>query len=245
MHPRLDRLADAAADLLLGSRCAGCTTPGRLLCRDCAAVLHDDPRPAWPTPTPPGLVPPWTSAAYAGVPRALVIGHKEHAMHGLRRPLARMLATAVTGAVHAAGVPHRDLVLVPVPSRRATVRARGHDPTWTITRVAAGLLRQAAYDVVALRMLALRTRVADQAGLDAASRAANLAGSMCCPTAALRRLAHLRREALIVVCDDVLTTGATAREAQRALEASGASVLAVATVAATVRRRAAGFRGDQ
>jgi predicted amidophosphoribosyltransferase len=76
----------------------------------------------------------------------------------------------------------------------------------------------------------------DQAGLGAEERAANLAGSMCCRTAVLRRLAARHGRASIVVCDDVLTTGSTAREAQRALEAVGLHVAGVATIAATRRR---------
>ena len=82
----------------------------------------------------------------------------------------------------------------------------------------------------------------DQAGLTAPERAANLTGSMWCPTARLRRWAGFR--ARVVVCDDVLTTGATAREAQRALTASGLVVEGIATVAATRRRWPAGARHE-
>jgi predicted amidophosphoribosyltransferase len=78
----------------------------------------------------------------------------------------------------------------------------------------------------------------DQSGLDARARAANLAGSIHCPSPALRRLARRHPAARVVVCDDVLTTGATAREAQRALEGVGLRVVAIATVAATTRRLA-------
>jgi predicted amidophosphoribosyltransferase len=85
-----------------------------------------------------------------------------------------------------------------------------------------------------VRLLRHRGGVVDQAGLGAEARAANLAGSMACPSARLRRVAGLWLR--VVVCDDVLTTGSTAREAQRALEAVGLPPVAVAAVAATRRR---------
>jgi predicted amidophosphoribosyltransferase len=128
------------------------------------------------------------------------------------------------------------LVLVPVPSRASTVRQRGHDPTTSLTRVAAGRLRASDLDVVCLPLLRTRPGLADQAGLDAAARAANLAGALRCHSPALRRLTRARRAVHVVVCDDVLTTGATAAEAQRALRAVGLAPLAVAAVAATRRR---------
>ncbi|MBV9831208.1 MAG: hypothetical protein JOZ82_06390, partial [Marmoricola sp.] len=51
-----------------------------------------------------------------------------------------------------------------------------------------------------------------------------------------RRLASRAVPVALVVCDDVLTTGATAREAQRALEDTGLPVRSIVTVAATRRR---------
>jgi predicted amidophosphoribosyltransferase len=218
-------LIDAALDLLLGGRCVGCERPGRALCAACSAGLPVAGRPAWPTPTPPGLAPPWAAAEYAGTVRALVLAHKERAVLSLGGPLARLLATAVA----AAGVPG-PLVLVPVPSRPSTVRARGHDPTGAMTARAARLV-----GAPAVPLLRTRPGLVDQAGLSAAQRAVNLAGSLHCPSGGLRRLARRHPRARVVVCDDVVTTGATAREAQRALESVGLRVAAVAAVAVTRR----------
>jgi predicted amidophosphoribosyltransferase len=224
-------LFDAMVDLLLGGRCVGCTAPGRVLCRGCERALPREARPSWPTPPPAGLVTPWAATAYDGVVKAMVVGHKEHRLLALRDPLAGLLADAVAASATAGPV-----VLVPVPSRPASVRARGHDPTHAMAARAAVLLRAGGHDVVVARMLRPRTGVVDQAGLGATDRTANLAGSMCCPAEALRRLAVRRPRARLVVCDDVITTGSTAREAQRALEAVGLHVSAVAAVAATRKR---------
>jgi len=219
---------DVFLDLVLGGRCVGCGRPGRALCRACEDGLPEGPHPAWPTPPPAGLAMPWAAAPYAGTVREMVVAHKERRVFALRRPLARLLAGAVRPL--ASG----PVILVPVPSRPGTSRARGHDPTYALTRAAGRLLRIEGYAVAAARLLASRGGVADQAGLDAAARASNLAGSMCCPSDGVRRLSGRRLR--VVVCDDVLTTGATAREAQRALEAAGLEVAGIAAVAATQRR---------
>lgn len=227
-------LVDGFVDLVLGSRCVGCDRPGRALCPTCRTACVDraaGATPHWPTPCPPGLVPPYAVGEYADVLRALVLAHKERRVLALARPLGELLAGAVTAAA-----PRGPLVLVPVPSRATTVRQRGHDPTLTMTRVAAGLLGPPAR---AARLLRLRPGVVDQAGLDAAGRAANLAGSMTVPADVVRHLARRCPRAHVVVCDDVLTTGATLREAQRALEAAGVPVHAAAVVAATRRRHRA------
>ncbi|MDN5894937.1 MAG: LpqB family beta-propeller domain-containing protein, partial [Nocardioides sp.] len=225
-------------DLITGSACPGCGAPGHLVCPWCLTGLCDRADEALPTPCPPGLTRSWSAGEYDGLLRTLILGHKERHQFGLRRPLGGLLAGAVAGLVATRDAGRAPLLLVPVPSQRATVRGRGHDPTLTMVRAAAANLRREGYDARVARLLRV-ARVLDQSGLHADERAANLAGSMHCPSRLVRRTAQARHGvvgAWFVVCDDVLTTGATAREAQRALESSGLGVLGVATVAATRRR---------
>jgi predicted amidophosphoribosyltransferase len=217
-------LRDAALDLLLGGCCVACRAPGRSLCRRCRRLLPRSARPASPSPAPEGLAATWAAGEYAGVLRDVLLAHKERQVAGLAGPLGAALARVV---VAAAAPP---LLLVPVPSRPGAARARGCDPLLEVVRRAA---RQVPGAQV-LPLLASRGGVQDQAGLSAAERHANLSGSMWCPSRSLRRWAG--RRGRVVICDDVITTGATAAEAGRALEAAGVGVWAVAAVAATPRR---------
>ena len=236
----------ALVDLAIPSACAGCTTPGRWLCARCAMALRGSARQVRPTPAPPGLPPVFAVADYAGAARRLIVAHKEHHRLELAAPLGAALGAAVRGLLRPAGQrsppaatatgPASVPILVPVPSRRATVRQRGHDPLLRMATVAATVAaagvgaRVEPLPVVAL--LRHRRRVADQAGLGAAERAANLAGAL---EVHPRRLAGVRGRTVVVV-DDVLTTGATLAEATRALTAAGAHVVGAAVVAATTRR---------
>ncbi|HEX2174384.1 MAG TPA: ComF family protein [Nocardioidaceae bacterium] len=226
-------LADAFLDLFVGGRCAGCAAPGRALCTSCADELRAPPRRRWPDPVPSGLPPPWCVAEYAGAVRETLLAHKEHGRYGLARALGRALGEAALAA--AGPVRASSCWLVPVPSRPAVVRQRGHDPVLRMARVAAAHARSRGVPLRTVPCLHAARVVQDQADLDAAQRHANLSG-------ALRILPRYAGEAdgrLVVLADDILTTGSTAAEACRALRAGGARVRGVATVAATVRRRPA------
>lgn len=196
-------------------------------------LLPAVPRVRWPQPTPPGLVTPWSVADYDGAVRAMVVGHKDRGQFTFRRVLSGLLVASVRAAVAPYDEP---VVLVPVPSRPGSSRRRGYDPMGTLVRLAVARLRAESYDATAAPLLVSSRRVVDQAGLSASERASNLAGSMSCPSPGLGRLARRRARARVVICDDVLTTGATAAEAQRALGAVGLSPVAIATIAATRRR---------
>jgi len=227
---------DAGRDLLLGTTCAGCGAPGRLLCGCCWVALPRHGRPAWPTPTPPGLATPFAAGPYDGLLKALVNRHKEHAAFALAGPLGRVLCDVAEDLLRSLGSGHPTgpVSLVPVPSRPSVVRRRGHDPMLRVTREAAARLRRHGADAAVGRLLVSTGRVRDQASLGAGERAANLRGAMRC------RRGPGPQPGVLLVVDDVITTGSTAREAQRALEAAGLPVAGVVAVAATQRQVSGG-----
>lgn len=244
-------------DLVLPATCAGCGTEPGALCAACRPLLAGRAWPAWPDPAPDGLPTPWAVAPYAGAVRDIVIAHKEEGRHALAQPLGAALAASIRAALSLAPVSASGrsasapasvrLVLVPMPSRAAALRARGHDPTLAMTRQAARTLRREgnhgahgghACRVVVLPLLRLAASVTDQAGLDARARAVNLEDAVRLPPRYERLLAQVRAEESsdVLLVDDIITTGASLTSAAATLRRAGTPVLGAAVVAATPRR---------
>ncbi|MFE9407718.1 ComF family protein [Streptomyces sp. NPDC006704] len=213
--------------LVLPASCGGCGRQRTALCGRCRAALLDGPvRRVRPAPEPAGLPEVYAAARYEDAVRAVLLGHKERGALGLAGVLGRALA----GAVRAAAGPcaRGQLVLVPVPSSRRAVRARGHDATRRMALAAAGELRRTGTDARVAPVLRQGRAVADQAGLSAPQRLANLTGALRVAGGGARLL----EGAGVVLVDDLMTTGASLVEAARAVAAG------------QVREPGMGYRGE-
>jgi predicted amidophosphoribosyltransferase len=97
--------------------------------------------------------------------------------------------------------------LVPIPSSKLSQRRRGRS---FIVDLVEGISHKTGIEMI--DCLELSRRVKDQSGLHRQERATNLAG-------AFRLSSQVRGELILV--DDVVTTGATLREAFRAVNSQG------------------------
>jgi predicted amidophosphoribosyltransferase len=205
-------------DLILPLECGGCGAPSTKWCDTCAAALRvhtDEPHLASPRIDP--GVPVFALGRYAGPRRQAIVALKEHGRRDLVGPLARALALGIHQLV-SWGILDVPFTIVPAPTRASAARRRGGDP---VTRIAAQATQNHP-DIVVVQALRTRAMVRDSVGLTSADRERNLTGRI-----------KLRRpvDGDILLVDDIVTTGATAREAVRTLAEAGAKVTAVLTLA--------------
>lgn len=206
-------------DLVLPRECGGCGAPSVRWCPCCAAVLAvgpDDPHVLTPRVDP--GVPVFALGRYAGVRRQAILAIKERGRRDLTAPLARALALGIDRLV-GWGVVGLPLTVVPAPTRRWAARRRGGDP---VARIAAAAT-VAHPDIGVSRALRTVGQARDSVGLDSGARERNIAGRV--------RVAAAPGPGEVLLVDDVVTTGATAREAVRTLAGAGVPVVAVLALA--------------
>lgn len=254
MRPRPRRWSDAVdalvdtlrvgVDLVLPRTCPGCHAP-EPWCAICASTVGGRPRAvimpeaALDRMSDRGLRLPTVHALarYTGPIRAAVIAAKERG----RRDLPPLLGAALgagLAALQDAGALPRDLWLVPAPTRRAAARARGGDPVTAMARAAAATLAAYRRSAGVAPCLFLARRARDSVGLDAAGRAANIAGAI-----RFDARAAPPPGASAVLLDDVLTTGATVDGSCGALAANGVALSGVLVLAAVPPLRPAMLPG--
>lgn len=249
----------ALLDLVVPIECAACRRPGRRWCTRCdlalcrlAAAARVDVPAAWATgEATRGALSAWAWGRYATPLDAAITAWKDEGRRDLTAVLSPLLAASIRRAVvdravvdtagvdaagaegFGAGSPVRPFLLVPVPSSPGSVRRRGDAPVEGLAAAALHQLRPA--NGAGLRVVPALTHVrpvVDQSRLGTRARRENLSGAM--GVRSRWRSCIEGRECIVV--DDVVTTGATLTEADRALRAAGASEVRAAVIAVTPRR---------
>jgi predicted amidophosphoribosyltransferase len=240
---RLISLAAAAADLVLPGACAGCGAERVALtygtCAGCVTVLEAlTPYPTAPMPRPAGMPPCEAVGPYAGELRGLLLAYKEKGRYRLARPLGVLLAGAVAqAAVRGGGGVGVPLLVLPVPSTVRAARQRHGDHLARLAAHTVRALRAAGWQARASSALAASPRP-DSVSLDAAGRAAAAVNSLRIRPARMRDLRRrVTAGGMLVVLDDIVTTGATLAAVTARLNEADVQVTGAAVLAATQLRR--------
>ncbi len=221
--PRL--IAQKLLDLLFPPRCPACKRSGQILCPTCLATIQPIPAPfctrcsaplspqgqcpqcSYHRPAMSGLR---VASVYQGALRSSIHALKYQGNRRLAAPLGALLAQAYTSYGMQADL------LVPVPLHTDREKERGYNQAQLLA------LECAQHLTLPLNtQLVARTRpTLVQAHLTASERQQNVSGAFACPAGdATQRL--LARK-VIVIIDDVCTTGATLEACAAPLFAAGA-----------------------
>ncbi|QRZ61021.1 ComF family protein [Rothia sp. ZJ932] len=171
-----------------------------------------------------------------------ILAFKNEGRYDQRTLLATGLARAIQAIVDSYG--KQQAMLVPVPSSARNTRRRGFSPALELASAARRQLALEGIETVCADVLEVsRTRSGSsgQKELGVHQRYARLHGAMRkrWNPGELLGFETTLEGAECIICDDVVTTGASMLETARVLEDEGARVLGFASVAAVARRKSA------
>ena len=174
---------------------------------------------------PPPFVRAVSFGPYEGRMKAAIHALKYDRLHPAAYGLGRMLAEAI--AQLAAEAPG-EMLVVPVPLHKSKYTQRGFNQARSLATEALGFLKKShpQWQLKLASSTLMRLRATEsQAGLTPHMRRANVRGAFSVSDPAAVTLKH------VLIVDDILTTGATARSAAQALLKAGAASVWVATLA--------------
>ncbi|HEV2485678.1 MAG TPA: ComF family protein [Terracidiphilus sp.] len=160
-------------------------------------------------------------------------GRMKEAIHALKydrlHPAARALGGLLAEAIaQLAGEAPTEMLVVPVPLHRSKSAQRGFNQARALATHALGFLKKShpQWRLTLASSTLMRLRATDsQAGLTPRMRRINVRGAFSVSDQSAVKSKH------VLVIDDILTTGATARAAAKALVEAGAESVWVATLA--------------
>ena len=173
--------------------------------------------------------------------KAAIHALKYDKLHPAAHGLGRMLAQAIA---QLAGEAPPEMLVIPVPLHRSKHAQRGFNQARSLAVHALGFLGKShpEWRLTLASSTLMRLRATDsQAGLTPRQRRINVRGAFTVSDPGAVMLKH------VLVIDDILTTGATARAASLALTRAGAASVWVATLARAGRiygRRGSSARLD-
>jgi ComF family protein len=157
--------------------------------------------------------------------KAAIHALKYDRLHAASRRLGRMLAEAIAQLANDAP---NEMLVIPVPLHRSKFADRGFNQARSLAAAALVVLRKThpEWRLTLASATLMRLRATEsQAGLNPRQRRMNVRGAFTVSDPAAVTMKH------ILLIDDILTTGATARAAADALNRAGAASVWVATLA--------------
>ena len=204
--------------LLFPTRCFGCRELGYSICSQCRKLWN------------PHLyksrildLAVYSAIPYSPVAKNILLSAKEQNI----KSADQLVKIALSASLQELFQKHASCALVPIPSRRSSNRRRGRD---FINELAISVAKD--FGVAVLPLLEHQRIIRDQSKLNIAGRRENLAMALSVKPSFHRNYSGEN----VVILDDLITTGATINEANRALTRGGFKVQAAATACVALRR---------